>query len=571
MAGKLLLSVRGISKSYGEKIIFEDASCNITEKLKIGVIGRNGAGKSTLFKIIMGLEEADKGMVDYLPDLRLGYIPQVDPFLPTETMLGFLTRYTKKEEWECAKIAGMFQLKGEMLNKPIGDLSGGYQMRVKLTSTLLFEPNLLLLDEPTNYLDLSTLILLENFLKSFKGGFLVITHDREFIKKTCTSTIEVSHGKIAYHPENLEDYLEFKQEQELLAQSVNKNIEKKQAQLQTFVDRFGSKASMAASAQSKRKAIEKMEGSKIGIAHKLATVNMKIPSVLKRGGTALSSEKLAIGYVGKTIASGIDLLVDKGQKVAILGDNGQGKSTLLKTIAGKLSPKSGIFGWSEALKMSFYAQHVALAMDENMNVEQYLKEKADKSVKELEIYKMMGNFLFKDSESKKVISVMSGGEKARLALAGMFLSKSDVLLLDEPTNHLDFETVEAMGQALAEFEGTVFVVSHDRTFVNLLATEIWEVGSGRVWKVGGNYEQYVWQKEQEAKTVGQEENNLEKTLKNTKTLDKQQKIRLFELKKNLSKLDKKIAQLKENDMKNELDQKENEWLQITEEIENLEN
>jgi ATP-binding cassette subfamily F protein 3 len=570
MAGKLLLSVRGISKSYGEKVIFENASVAITEKLKIGVIGRNGAGKSTLFKIIMGLEEADKGMVDYLPDLRLGYIPQVDPFLPTETILGFLTRYTQKEEWECAKIAGMFQLKGEMLNKPIGDLSGGYQMRVKLTSTLLFEPNLLLLDEPTNYLDLSTLILLENFLKSFKGGFLVITHDREFIKKTCTSTIEVSHGKITYHPENLEDYLEFKEEQELLAQSVNKNIEKKQAQLQTFVDRFGSKASMAASAQSKRKAIEKMEGSKIGIAHKSATVSMKIPSVLKRGGTALASEKLAIGYVGKTIASDIDLLVDKGQKVAILGDNGQGKSTLLKTIAEKLEVKAGFFKWSEALKMSFYAQHVALAMDESMNVEQYLKEKADKSVKEIEIYKMMGNFLFKDSESKKVISVMSGGEKARLALAGMFLSKSDVLLLDEPTNHLDFETVEAMGQALSEFEGTVFVVSHDRTFVNLLATEIWEVGNGNVWKVGGNYESYVWQKEQEAKTVNQEE-KLEQVLKNTKTLDKQQKIRLFELKKSLSKLDKKISQLRESDPKSELDQKENKWLQILEEIEQIEN
>jgi ATP-binding cassette, subfamily F, member 3 len=199
MAKELLLQIRNIYKSYGEKKIFEDASVSIMEKQKIGVIGRNGAGKSTLFKMIMGLEEIDKGEVQHLPELRLGYIPQVDPFTPDETIIGFLTRYTKREDWECAKTAGQFQLKGEMLNKPIGDLSGGYQMRVKLTATLLFEPNLLLLDEPTNYLDLSTLILLENFLKTFKGGFLCITHDREFIKKTCTSTMEVEHGQIVFH------------------------------------------------------------------------------------------------------------------------------------------------------------------------------------------------------------------------------------------------------------------------------------------------------------------------------------------------------------------------------------
>ncbi|MGL4759804.1 MAG: ATP-binding cassette domain-containing protein, partial [Patescibacteria group bacterium] len=221
MADKLLLQVKSLFKSYGEKVIFEDANVSIVENLKIGVIGRNGAGKSTLFKMIMGHEEPDAGEIIKTSELRLGYIPQVDPFEPEETIIGFLTRYTNKEDWECAIMAAKFQLKGEMLNKPIGDLSGGYQMRVKLTSTLLFEPNLLLLDEPTNYLDLSTLILLENFLKTFKGGFLCITHDREFIKKTCLQTMEVEHGGIVFHPEPLEDYLEFKEEQLALAESVN--------------------------------------------------------------------------------------------------------------------------------------------------------------------------------------------------------------------------------------------------------------------------------------------------------------------------------------------------------------
>ncbi len=583
MAKELLLQIRNIYKSYGDKKIFEDASVSIMEKQKIGVIGRNGAGKSTLFKMIMGLEEIDKGEVQHLPELRLGYIPQVDPFTPDETIIGFLTRYTHREDWECAKTAGQFQLKGEMLNKPIGDLSGGYQMRVKLTATLLFEPNLLLLDEPTNYLDLSTLILLENFLKTFKGGFLCITHDREFIKKTCTSTIEVEHGQIVFHPEPLEDYLEFKEEQVALALLVNKNIESKQKQLQTFVDRFGAKASMAKSAQSKAKQIAKMDTKKIGIAHALSTVKMIIPKVQDRTGNALKIENMDIGYGTKVVAASIDIEVEKTRKVAILGDNGQGKSTLLKTIAGKLNPLVGSYKWNENLKIAFYAQHVNLALDPAQTVEGYLKECAINKTRDELIYKMMGNFLFKGGDSKKTISVLSGGEKARLCLAGIFLGEFDVILLDEPTNHLDFETVESMGAALGEFNGTVFVVSHDRTFVNLLADEIWEVQGGSVKRVLGTYEDYVWQKEQEALRQSTSDSvasayGVEATSnKPAKTLDKQQKIRLFELRKDLGKLDKKIATLKGKIEENSFDQKsvdelsvaETKWLEVTTEIEGL--
>jgi ATP-binding cassette, subfamily F, member 3 len=582
MAKELLLQIRNIYKSYGDKKIFEDASVSIMEKQKIGVIGRNGAGKSTLFKMIMGLEEIDKGEVQHLPELRLGYIPQVDPFTPDETIIGFLTRYTKREDWECAKTAGQFQLKGDMLNKPIGDLSGGYQMRVKLTATLLFEPNLLLLDEPTNYLDLSTLILLENFLKTFKGGFLCITHDREFIKKTCTSTMEVEHGQIVFHPEPLEDYLEFKEEQVALALLVNKNIESKQKQLQTFVDRFGAKASMAKSAQSKAKQIAKMDDKKIGIAHALSTVKMLIPKVQDRTGSALKIEKMDIGYPDKLVAANIDIEVEKTRKVAILGDNGQGKSTLLKTIAGKLKPLAGGSKWNENLKVAFYAQHVNLALDPAQTVEGYLKECSINKTREDMIYKMMGNFLFKGGDSKKTISVLSGGEKARLCLAGIFLGEFDVILLDEPTNHLDFETVESMGAALGEFNGTVFVVSHDRTFVNLLADEIWEVQNGTVKRVLGSYEDYVWQKEQEALNQGKyddqaSEFGVEVSSKPAKTLDKQQKIKLFELRKDLSKLDKKISTLKsklEEDLFDEktttdLEIAETKWLEVTAEIEEL--
>lgn len=573
MANKLLLQARGLSKHYGEKVIFDDANVSINERMKIGVIGRNGAGKSTFFKMLTGDEEPDTGELLHMPDLRLGYIPQVDPFTPDETVRGFLMRYTGREDWECDKMAGQFQLKGKMLENPIGDLSGGYQMRVKLTSTLLFEPNLLLLDEPTNYLDLSTLILLENFLKTFRGGFLCITHDREFLKKTCNSTMEVEHGQIVLHNEPLEAYLEFKKERQALAESINTNIDLKQKQLRVFINRFGAKASMAKSAQSKAKQIERLEKERVQVAADLATVRMKIPSSPARAGIGLTLDQLSIGYPEKTIAQGIQLDVEKGKKVAILGDNGQGKSTLLKTLAGTLDPIDGIVKWSSELKIAYYAQHVHLALDPEETVHEYLQRTASKGVEDATIYMMMGNFLFKKNDQKKQVKVMSGGEKARLCLAGMFLSESDVLLLDEPTNHLDYQTVEAMGAALKEFNGTVFVVSHDRTFVGLLASEIWEVQSGQVKRVMGDYESYVWQKEQEAQklmNISTASATKADDKPTGKQLDKAARKQLFKLQKDLKKITRKIENLKESgDNPEALAEAETKWLELTEKIDSL--
>ena len=579
MPNTLLLQVRNLNKKYGDKIIFEDANISINEKQKIGVIGRNGAGKSTFFKMIMGDEEIDSGVIDHLPELRLGYIPQVDPFEIHETVLEFLQRYTKREEWECATIAGQFGLKNELLTKKIGDLSGGYQMRVKLTSTLLFEPNLLLLDEPTNYLDLSTLLLLENFLKTFKGGFLCITHDREFLKKTCTSTMDVEQGQIVLHDEPLEAYLEYKDEKKRLAESVNKNIENKQKQLQTFVSRFGAKASMAKSAQSKLKQIDRLETDKIGIKNPLSTVKMSIPPIQTRSGIGLTLEKLSIGYGTKTIASNINLLIEKGKKIAILGDNGQGKSTLLKTIASSIPLLAGQMNWAKELKIAYYAQHVNQALDPEQTIEQYLRQEAISGLGDDIIFRMMSNFLFKQGDTQKKIDVLSGGEKARLCLAGMFLTQSDVLLLDEPTNHLDFETVEVMGQALNEFNGTVFVISHDRTFVNLVADEIWEVGNGSVKRVLGTYQDYVWAKEQEITNSAKVTNEgKDPFAKPTKELDKATRVKLFTLNKDLTKIERKIENLKaklndnwEQKTKDELETCENKWLELTQEIEQLQN
>jgi ATP-binding cassette, subfamily F, member 3 len=615
---KPLLQIRGLTKSYGPKKIFDEASVNIHEKQRIGVIGRNGAGKTTLFKMILGKEEPDYGEIAHMPDLRLGYIEQHDPFEPGETILQFLERYTGKPEWECAKTAAQFQLKGEQLSQTVSSLSGGYQMRVKLTATLLFEPNLLLLDEPTNFLDLSTLILLENFLRNFRGAFMVITHDREFIKRTAESILDVENGQLFFYPEPLEDYLEFKETQKSSAQTTNLSIERKQKQLQTFVERFGAKASMAAAAQNKLKQIARLDERKISIEHPFSRIKMRIPKVEAKVGNAVVCKNLSIGYGAwaqkgfqreslpsnletdinlkettgkgstspeksvKIVASDISLEIERGQKVAILGDNGQGKSTLLKTLAGQLAPITGKCGWQPNLKITYYDQLVHQALPMQQTVFEYLKE-VSTTGKDEDIYEMLGNFLFGKPDYTKPIAVLSGGEKARLCLAGMFLNKADVYLLDEPTNHLDFETVEAMGTALREFNGTVFVVSHDRTFVNLLATDILEVKNGQVKRILGDYESYVWRLEQEAQNL----NNSSSSSQSAKQKEgsnhsqlppgKEERKRLYALRKELSKIERKLDKLKtarDLDPTNwqnhaDLETHENRWLEVQEEIDRL--
>jgi len=509
-----LIQINNISKSYGKRAILENASLTIGTKQKIGVIGRNGAGKTTLLKIIVGDEGQDGGNVIINKNARLGYLEQQDPYSLTETVMGFLTRYTGKEEWQCGKIANKFQLKNEILNTKIEGLSGGYQMRVKLTAMLLKEPNLLLLDEPTNYLDLSTLLSLENFLRSYNGGFLVISHDREFLKNTCDKTLEVEHGKLFLYPRPLEEYLEFKEEQVKLKQSQNESIERERKQLQQFVDRFRAKASKATQAQSKLKQIGRLKN--IDIAHPLSSVKINIPRIEQKKGLAFNCEDMSIGYGQKVVAKDITLNIARGKHIAIVGDNGQGKTTLLKTMAKEINHLSGKFKWAVNVKTAYYAQHVPSMLNPEQEVLSYLEGSAGIEANKENILKMAGSFLFSGNDLKKKISVLSGGEKARLCLAGILLDKSQVLLLDEPENHLDFETVEALGIALKKCNQTVLFISHNRTFANLLATGIIEIKDGKATRYYHNYEEYVYHL---GKTV--DESTIEETGKTAP--DKKQK------------------------------------------------
>ncbi len=491
----MLIQISDLSLHYGPRSIFDHASVVFSHGQKIAVIGRNGAGKSTLCKLILGEEEPSSGAVRFNSKLRLSYLEQQDPFSPDEIVTDFLERYSGQPGWECGKTAAKFGLGPDMLYVPIGSLSGGYQMRVKLTAMALKSPNFLILDEPTNYLDLSTLLFLERFLQEFRGGFLIVSHDREFLKRTCEQTLEVENGKLTPYNGGIEAYFSYKQAQLEQKMAHNKSVEREKKHLQTFVDRFGSKASLAASAQSKRKQMARLKT--IEIEHPMSNVTIRMPQVPVKKGTLLTTEKLAIGYPEKRVAGTISFHLNKGSHTAILGDNGQGKSTFLKTIAGELAALSGKFTWGHAVDIGYYAQHVYQRLNDKHTVYEALYEIAGDTTPRQDVLDMAGSFLFQGDEVQKKVRVLSGGERARLCLAGLLLSKKDVLLLDEPTNHLDFETVEALAQALKTYQGSLMFISHDRTFVSVVATAILEVKNQTIQLYPGTYEEYVYHLEQE--------------------------------------------------------------------------
>ncbi len=485
-----ILQVNDVTKRYGPHTVLDRARVSFADGQKVGVIGRNGAGKSTLVRIIVGAEEADAGTVVRHSSLRLGYLEQHAPFREDETAMSFLARYADAEEWRCAKAASRFEMDAALLGRRIAELSEGYRMRVRLTGMLLREPNFLVLDEPTNYLDLRTQMLLEEFLRTFRGGFLVVSHDREFLKNTCAETLEVDRGRLFLYPQGIEEFLAYKEQRAEEIERENRKIDARKRHLQSFVDRFRYKASKASQAQSKLKQIARL--TRIEIEHPIRAARIRIPAPKIKKGIAVRCEGLGIGYPDRAVADGITLDVERGRHVAILGDNGQGKTTFLKTLAGMIPATAGSFRWGPDLKVAYYGESVLFRLDPHDKVGAYLARQAAPGVTTEEVLSMAGNFLFGENEVDKALGTLSGGERSRLCLAGLLLSGSTVFLLDEPTNHLDFETVEALGAALGEYPGTILFVSHNRTFVNLIATAIVEVGGGRVRGFSGTYEEYVW-------------------------------------------------------------------------------
>ncbi|NOZ39630.1 MAG: ABC-F family ATP-binding cassette domain-containing protein [Planctomycetes bacterium] len=592
----IVLQLQDAFKRYGDQELLDGASCALPDDQKVGLIGRNGAGKSTLCRIFLGDEELDAGEVVRSRKLRLGYLRQHDPFEEGETVLGFLRRDSGQPEWRCGEIAWQFQLPDAMLDQPVRSLSGGWQTRVKLAALLLHDPNLLILDEPTNFLDLRTQMLLEEFLRNFRGGCLIVSHDRAFLKRTCNHTLEISRGKMTMFPGDVDLYLENLAERREHDQRVNAATLTKRKQLETFINKNRANANTASQARSKAKQLERLQ--LVEVQGEEASIKFNFPVVDPRQGCALRTEQLAIGYAEHKVATKIQLEIDHGMRVGIVGDNGQGKTTFLRTICDSLDPLDGKLKWGYGCQVGVYAQHVYTTLPENQTVDDYLHYQSAPGTTIQQVKDVAGSLLFTGELIQKKIKVLSGGERARLVLAGLLLQKHNVLILDEPGNHLDVESVEALADALCRYRGTVIFTSHDRHFMHRVATAVIEVRNGSVVSYPANYDDYVYRtrKELEAglraehttrgtpelganadsqsgsqKLGGREERELQKRLKATERkiakLDEEKKAINSQP---LDAVDAKVAQQQHQQLAtlaSEVEQLEEEWMEIYNELE----
>jgi ATP-binding cassette subfamily F protein 3 len=492
MAGlpQILLQLKNGVKNFGARSLFEGASFAVNEGEKVGVIGPNGAGKSTLFKILVGLEDLDRGEITRMTGLRLGYLAQDENWRQDITVEEALTEQSMTPVWELKQMAPSFGLSLDHFDKPVMSLSGGYRMRVKLLHLLGSQPDLMLLDEPTNYLDLETLVVLENFLQGTNRAFLLISHDREFLRRVTDHILEIEAGQMTKYAGNIDDYFEQKEllRSQLAQQALS--LQAKRNEVLDFAARFGAKATKARQVQSRLKSLDRMESIEIKALPTQAQI--RLPEPARTGKSVMQIQQAELGYTGRVILKDLAFELNKGDHLGVVGVNGAGKSTLLKALAGELAPLVGEIKRGLNVEVAYFAQHVAERLDPEMTVIQAMGQFAHAEVKRQEILDLAGSLLFSGESSNKKISVLSGGEKSRVALGQMLLKRASCLLLDEPTNHLDFDTVEALTQALSAYSGSVVIVSHDRGFVSRTATKVLEIRNGRAEFYPGTYDEYVW-------------------------------------------------------------------------------
>lgn len=468
-----LIQIQNGAKQYGSKVLFEDVTFAVNSDEHVGVIGPNGAGKTTLFKILLGLEELDSGEVIKKTSLKVAHLAQHDSWGVDETPRDYLAPKIEVPFWQIEQKAPELGLSvEEHFDVPIQSLSGGFRMRIKLLALWGQQPDLMLLDEPTNYLDLETTLVLERFLQNYERAFLLISHDREFLQRTTDQILEVEGGEVTKYPGALEDYFEQKAllRQQLEAQATQQ-AEKRKAILD-FVARFGAKATKAKQAQSRLKTLQKIEV--VNVKDLPVRARISIPEPKRVSKHMLTLRDCIFGYrdQDKRVVFCQNLEVSAGDRIAFVGFNGVGKSTLLKSIAEILPVMDGEVKFGFEVTHGYFAQHVADGLNSTNTVYQELNKVCDVSISPQEIRNLAGSLLFAGDAIDKRISVLSGGEKARVSLGQILLQRKSILILDEPTNHLDFDTVEALTQALKEFKGAVLFVSHDRSFVSRVANKI---------------------------------------------------------------------------------------------------
>ncbi len=502
-----MLTIANISKSYGPRTLFAEVSLNIARTDRLGLVGANGAGKSTLFNIILGKDNPDEGLIEWERGANFGFLPQESAPAGDETILQIATSGGKLEpenddDWDIdytleprAKkiLAGLGFREGDA-DKLAKTFSGGWVMRAHLARLLVSEPTLLLLDEPTNHLDLEALLWFQDYLTRYPGGLVVISHDRAFLNALCTGTIELRGQRLHCYNGNYDDFILERVARKDRQQAMFKNQQREIAHLQTFVDRFGAKASMASRAKSKEKQIARLEEVAIDEPEDdLKKIQFRFPQPPRSGLKVMKLEHVQQSYGDHVVYKDLNFECERGQRTVLVGPNGAGKSTLLKILAGVIPINGGVREEGGNVITGYFAQNRVDNLNPKLTVLENVMElrTTENGLTEQQARGMLGTFLFRKDDVNKKVSVLSGGEKSRLALVKLMINPPNFLLMDEPTTHLDIMSIDALIAALKNYEGTLFFVSHDVHFIREIAKTVLHVHSGRLTPYSGDYAYYL--------------------------------------------------------------------------------
>jgi len=536
-----MIQLQNAGKRYAHKVLFESLDWMITSQDRIGLVGANGTGKSTLLKIIGGLETLDQGELNLQKGIRIGYLPQDGLSMTGRTVFEecmsvfdklrdleqeqeqLLHRMSDVDPMsaEYAEIAERFESidsifrhsGGYSLDSQVGavltglgfskedwsrrteEFSGGWQMRIALGKLLLEKPNILLLDEPTNHLDLEARNWLEEYLGNYPNAFVLISHDRFFLDATIKRIAEIWNKRVTIYVGNYSKYTTLKEERLIQLKAAYRNQKERIEQLESFINRFRAQATKAKQVQSRIKELEKIE--RIEIPDEEQAIHFSFPQPKSSGRVVVEVKDVAKRYGEKSVFSGARFNIERGDRIALVGVNGAGKSTMIRLLSGVEEPSEGTLTFGHNVEVDYFAQDQYKALNPESRLLDDLQEAAPRKTM-TELRSLLGCFLFSEDDVFKRIQVLSGGERNRYALAKMLLQPSNFILLDEPTNHLDMRAKDVLLESLREYTGTVVFVSHDRYFIDQLATSVIEIGGGEVVVFPGNYEDYLWRKQRDS-------------------------------------------------------------------------
>ena len=529
-----MISANNVSVYFGAKPLFEDISFVISAKERIALVGKNGAGKSTLLKLLAGIDEPTEGSISRPKDIRIGYLPQVMQMSDERTVLAecqqvfshiteleqevehlaqematrtdyesdeymeLIERHAQRSDLLLMQSSGSIQADIERtllglgfertdFERPTSEFSGGWRMRIELAKILLQRPDILLLDEPTNHLDIESIRWLERFIASGSSALVLISHDRAFIDATTNRTLEIELGRLYDYKTNYSHYLTLREERLEQQRRAYENQQKELQATEDFIERFRYKATKAVQVQSRLKQLAKVERIQIEDIDRKAMHFSFLPAITS-GAYPVIIEGLTKSYGSHTVFSNVNMTIERGEKVAFVGKNGSGKSTLIKCIMGEISDYTGTLRLGHNVEVGYFAQTQSQELNGDYTVYETIDREAQGEIR-TRINDLLGAFMFGGEESEKKVSVLSGGERGRVALIKLLLRPANLLILDEPTNHLDIRSKEVLKEAILRFSGTVIIVSHDRVFLDGLVSRVYEFRSGKVTEhIGGIYD-----------------------------------------------------------------------------------